>query len=224
MVSPSVCLGQPQIDRTQRIDSNNGRELMTRWIWKCLPKSEWNKVLYPLRLSTCSIGYSTLGCGLKCQFGCGRYGKSTVVRQKHLRLLRMQSVIDCLHERPAHSLPGEGQSYENRGSSWERNFSIGYYKALGLVQALQALVKSARSRMPALPNWHARNGGLWIDVYATAHNNAIPLTVLTNKSCEGNYFGLGLNRNDKNVGRPVHQFSASRDNLTLHCAILSGVA
>ena len=70
---------------------------------------------------------------------------------------------------------------------------LGYYKALGFgagpcrlcKECAEAGCQHSELARPAME-------ACGIDVYATAHNNGYPIEVLTDKSCEGNYFGLVL--------------------------------
>ena len=130
---------------------------------------------------------------LKCQFGCGRYGKSHCCPPKTPTPSEMQSVIDCYTRGLLIHCRGKANPTKIVVKLEKEIFLSGFYKALGFGAGPCRLCKEC-GEDGCLHSELARPAmeACGIDVYATAHNNGYPIEVLKDKSCEGNYFGLVL--------------------------------
>lgn len=130
---------------------------------------------------------------LKCQFGCGRYGKSHCCPPKTPTPIEMQSVIDCYMKALLIHCRGKSSPTKIVVKLEKEIFLSGFYKALGFGAGPCRLCKEC-GEGGCLHSELARPAmeACGIDVYATAHNNGYPIEVLKDKSCEGNYFGLVL--------------------------------
>jgi predicted metal-binding protein len=130
---------------------------------------------------------------LKCQFGCGRYGKSHCCPPKTPTPSEMQSVIDCYTKGLLIHCRGKSNPTKIVVKLEKEIFLSGFYKALGFGAGPCRLCKEC-GEGGCLHSELARPAmeACGIDVYSTAHNNAYPIEVLKDKCCEGNYFGLVL--------------------------------
>ena len=130
---------------------------------------------------------------LKCQFGCGGYNASLCCPPHTPTPDETRKVIDCYqHAILIHCKPGV--NVKEIVTTLEREvFLDGYYKAFalgcggcGLCEEcnLHSCIHADRVR----PSMEACG----VDVFATARANGFPLEVVTDSSCEQNYYGVVL--------------------------------
>ena len=92
---------------------------------------------------------------LKCQFGCGRYGKSHCCPPKTPTPSAMQSVIDCYTE--VCSFTAGGRPIQQKSwSNWRKKFFYPVFtRRWGSVQALAGSVRSVAKTDASTLNWLA---------------------------------------------------------------------
>lgn len=130
---------------------------------------------------------------LKCQFGCELYGLGYCCPPHTPTPEEMSRVIACYEKALLfHGIkPGNltGIAY-----GLEREiFLAGYYKALGLGAGPCSLCRKCPQKRCSHPD-RARPSmeSCGIDVYATVHANGLPIEVLRDETCRGNFYGLVL--------------------------------
>ena len=130
---------------------------------------------------------------LKCQFGCGGYNASLCCPPYTPTPEQTRRALDCYRRAIlVHCQPGV--DVQELVATLEREvFLAGYYKALALSCGpcrlceecnLDSCVHPDRAR-PALE-------ACGVDVYATARANGFPIEVVTDSSCDQNYYGAVL--------------------------------
>jgi len=131
---------------------------------------------------------------LKCQYGCGGYGKRLTCPPITPRPEETARVVACYRRAIlVHSQDPEGVN-KIIPRLERRIFLGGYYKALGLGSGPCELCDrcnvGGRCIYPhvARPSMEACG----INVYATAHANGLPIEVVTSRSQKGDYYGLVL--------------------------------
>ena len=130
---------------------------------------------------------------LKCQFGCELYGLGYCCPPHTPTPEEMSRVIACYEKALLfHGMkPGNlsGIAYE-----LEREiFLAGYYKALGLGAGPCNLCrKCPPGRCSHSDRARPSMESCGIDVYATVRSNGLPIEVLRDETCRGNYYGLVL--------------------------------
>jgi predicted metal-binding protein len=130
---------------------------------------------------------------LKCIYGCDGFGTSHCCPPKTPTPKETQEILDCYTS--ALLVRFDGKTSPTRVIvELERSaFLAGYYKAFGFGAGPCHLCTTCNTeecvhREKARPAMEACG----IDVYATARNNGFPIDVLSDESCEGNYYGLLL--------------------------------
>lgn len=129
---------------------------------------------------------------LKCQFGCGGYGKTLTcppyspTPEQTKRMLAHYEYGVLLHG-------DEYTSICNIVSTLERDiFLDGYYKAFGMgagpCNLCDKCPEFCRYPDKARPSMEACG----IDVFSTVRNNGFPIEVLKTDTCKRNYYGVIL--------------------------------
>ena len=130
---------------------------------------------------------------LKCQYGCGGYGKSWCCPPHSPAPAETQAAIDCYQ----YALLARFDELEYPTEAivtLEREvFLAGHYKALGLGAGPCTLCKTCNGEKCVEPR-KARPSmeACGIDVYATARANGFPIHVLVDREAEENCYGLVL--------------------------------
>ena len=133
---------------------------------------------------------------LKCQYGCGGYGRRLTCPPYSPTPEQTRAVLDCYQLAVLVHFPREWRPLRELVSALEREaFLGGNYQALGLGAGSCHLcpecdLTSCQHPREARPSMEASG----IDVYATARNNGYPLQVTADHNCEPNYYGLVLIR------------------------------
>lgn len=133
---------------------------------------------------------------LKCQFGCGGYGRRLTCPpyspspDTTRRMLDEYSAALLIH------CPGGGRwrSVKRIVADLERElFLAGHYRAFAFGSGPCDLCDECNLRFCTHPH-EARPAmeAAGIDVYATARNHGFPIAVVRDRSCEQNYYGLVL--------------------------------
>jgi predicted metal-binding protein len=131
---------------------------------------------------------------LKCQFGCGGYGKRLTCPPFTPEPERTAAVIAC-YRRAILIHCRDNDGVNDIIPRLEREiFLAGYYKALGLGSGPCHLCDRCDTTRRCAHPYSARPSmeACGIDVYATAHANRFPLRVVRSRSEEGDYYGLVL--------------------------------
>ncbi len=129
---------------------------------------------------------------LKCQFGCGGYGRRLTCPPFSPTPEQTRSMLDEYK----HVLLIHGDAYtdiRNIVASLEREiFLDGFYKAFGMGAGPCYLCprcpKFCKHPDMARPAMEASG----IDVYATARGNGFPINVVKTRKCPENYYGIVL--------------------------------
>jgi len=133
---------------------------------------------------------------LKCQYGCGGYGRCLTCPPYSPTPEETRAVLDCYRTALLVHCPGGGEWRAIREivADLEREvFLAGHYKALAFGSgpcnlceecALEDCLHPSRAR----PSMEAAG----IDVYATARGNGYPIEVVTDRDCAQNYYRLVL--------------------------------
>ena len=130
---------------------------------------------------------------LKCQFGCGCYNTTLCCPPYTPTPDETRKVIDCYRRAILiHCKPGV--DVKELVATLEREvFLDGYYRALALGCGpcslcdecnLHSCIHADQAR-PAME-------ACGVDVFATARANGFPLEVVTDRSCDQNYYGVVL--------------------------------
>lgn len=130
---------------------------------------------------------------LKCQFGCGAYNTSLCCPPYTPTPEETRRVIDCyrrallVHCKPGVDVKGLVVTLEREV------FLAGYYKALALGCGPCSLCDECNLHSCIHPD-RARPAmeACGVDVFATARANGFPLEVVTDVSCNQNYYGVVL--------------------------------
>ena len=129
---------------------------------------------------------------LKCQFGCGGYGKTlTCPPYSPTPEQTRRMLADYRHGLLIHGY--EHTHISEIVAELEREiFLDGYHKAFGMgsgpCDLCDRCPKSCRYPEKARPSMEASG----IDVFSTVRANGFPIEVLKTETCEGNYYGLVL--------------------------------
>lgn len=133
---------------------------------------------------------------LKCQYGCGGYGKRLTCPPHSPTPEQTRAVLDCYRKAVLVHCPSEGE-WEAIGrivAALEREvFLAGHYKAFAFGSGPCELCEECSFEDCAHPE-QARPSmeAAGIDVYATARGNGFPIEVVRDRSCPQNYYGLVL--------------------------------
>ena len=130
---------------------------------------------------------------LKCQFGCGRYGKSHCCPPKTPTPSEMQLVIDCYTKGLLIHCRGKANPTKIVIKLEKVIFLSGYYKALGFgagpcrlcKECAEAGCQHSELARPAME-------ACGIDVFKTARENGFPITVVRTHDEERNFYGVIL--------------------------------
>ena len=136
---------------------------------------------------------------LKCQFGCGGYGKCLTCPPHSPTPDQTRQVLDCyrlavLLHNPVQAGGSDWTSIDQVVSDLEREaFLAGHYKAFAFgcgpcSLCAECTLDDCTHPSRARPSMEAAG----IDVYATARANGLPIQVVTDHSCPQNYYGLVL--------------------------------
>ena len=131
---------------------------------------------------------------LKCQYGCGGYGKSLCCPPHTPTPDETPAAINCSHTALLVHFDRQGQPVSEAIVTLEREiFLDGYYKALGFGAGPCRLCKTCNNEMCVQPR-EARPAmeACGIDVYATARANGFPIQVLTDREAVEDCYGLVL--------------------------------
>jgi predicted metal-binding protein len=132
---------------------------------------------------------------LKCQFGCGGFGKSLTcpphspTPEKTAQALREYRTAILVHS------DGEASITQLLVHLERRAFLDGYYKAFALVAGPCELCKSCHPEKGDCRHPHKARPAMeacGIDVYQTARNNGMPIEVVIRSASPQNYYGLLL--------------------------------
>lgn len=131
---------------------------------------------------------------LKCQFGCGLYGKSHCCPPKTPTPEETQKVLTCYNYAMLIHCQGKGNPSKIVSKLEKELFLSGFYKALAFGAGPCSLCKDCKKDDACMHPEKARPSmeACGIDVYETARVNGYSINVLKDKSCAGNYFGLVL--------------------------------
>ena len=130
---------------------------------------------------------------MKCRFGCELYGLGYCCPPNTPTPEEMGKVIACYDK----ALLFHGIKPGNLSSiayELEREiFLAGFYKAFGLGAGPCSLCRKCPPQRCSHPD-RARPSmeSCGIDVYATVRENGLPIEVLRDETCRGNYYGLVL--------------------------------
>ncbi|MCE5238777.1 DUF2284 domain-containing protein [bacterium] len=129
----------------------------------------------------------------KCQYGCGCYGSNLCCPPHSPTPERTRALVDCYRRALlVHCQPG--QNVKALVVTLERElFLAGHYQAFALGAGPCSLCKEctldqcvhAAETRPAME-------ACGIDVFATARGNGFPIEVVTDRTCEQNYYGVVL--------------------------------
>lgn len=130
---------------------------------------------------------------LKCQYGCGGYNSSLCCPPFSPTPDYTRKVLDSYQRAILiHCKPGV--DVKRLVADLEREaFLAGYYKAFGLGCGPCNLCDECNMESCIYPT-QARPAmeACGIDVFATARGNGMPIEVVTDRSCDQNYYGLLL--------------------------------
>ncbi|HWR67503.1 MAG TPA: DUF2284 domain-containing protein [Desulfomonilia bacterium] len=130
---------------------------------------------------------------MKCRFGCELYGLGHCCPPNTPTPEEMAKVIECYEK----GLLFHSVKLGSLGSiayELEREiFLAGFHKAIGLGAGPCTLCRRCPSKRCSHPD-RARPSmeSCGIDVYATVRANGLPIEVLRDETCRGNYYGLVL--------------------------------
>jgi predicted metal-binding protein len=130
---------------------------------------------------------------LKCQYGCGGYGSSLCCPPYTPTPEETRRIVDC-YERAVLVHCEPGVDVKRLVATLEREvFLEGFYKAFGLGSGPCSLCDECNFEGCIHP-YEARPSmeACGIDVYATARGNGYPIEVVTDESCDQNYYGVVL--------------------------------
>ena len=131
---------------------------------------------------------------LKCQYGCGGYGRRLTCPPYSPTPEQMRAVLDGFTW--AILVRGDDKTDMSQVvADLEREvFLAGYHQAFGMGSGPCQLCPECDVSQPCRNGERARPSmeASGIDVFATARNNGLPIQVLTSNECRGNYYGLVL--------------------------------
>ncbi len=130
---------------------------------------------------------------LKCRFGCGLYGQGYCCPPHSPTPEEMRAVIACYTKALLFHSVTIGTPARMAYDLEREIFLAGYYKAFGMGSGPCELcgkcpAKGCRHPDMARPSMEACG----IDVYSTVRANGLPIEVLSDETCRGNYYGLIL--------------------------------
>lgn len=133
---------------------------------------------------------------LKCQYGCGGYGRRLTCPPHSPTPEQTRRVLDCYSSALLVHNPtnGDWAAIDEVVPELEREiFLAGYYKAFAFGCGPCHLcdtcnLQDCRHPHRARPSMEAAG----IDVYATARANGLPIEVVTDHDCPQDYYGLVL--------------------------------
>jgi predicted metal-binding protein len=131
---------------------------------------------------------------LKCQYGCGHYGKSLTCPPNSPPPDQMRRVLKGYSRAILMRLPNEWTRTHDMVAKLERHvFLAGYYAALGLTAGPCERCEECNLEHCAYPRL-ARPSmeSCSIDVYATARRNGFDIEVMRTRRQKPTYFGLLL--------------------------------
>jgi len=133
---------------------------------------------------------------LKCQFGCGGYGRRLTCPPRSPTPEQTRAVLDCYTSAVLVHCPGQGnwRSIKQIVADLEREaFLAGHYKAFAFGSGPCDLCDECNLQFCEHPG-QARPAmeASGIDVFATARGNGFPIAVVRDHSCPQNYYGLVL--------------------------------
>jgi len=131
---------------------------------------------------------------LKCQYGCGNYGKSLTCPPYSPTPHQMRRVLDSYSRGILMRLPDEWMTTHDMVAKLERHvFLAGYYSALGLPAGPCKRCEECNLKHCTFPRVaRASMEASGIDVYATARNNGFRIEVMKNRKQKPTYYGLLL--------------------------------
>ena len=130
---------------------------------------------------------------LKCQFGCGGYNGSLCCPPHSPTPEETRRVLDCYRRAIlVHCKPGVG--VKALVVALEREaFLAGYYRALALGSGPCSLCEECSfARCLHAPEARPSMEACGIDVFATVRANGFPIEVVTDHSCDQDYYGVVL--------------------------------
>jgi len=133
---------------------------------------------------------------LKCQFGCGGYGRRLTCPPYSPTPEQTRAVLDCYRVAVLVHCPGGGKwkSIKRIVVALEREiFLAGHYQAFAFGSGPCDLCDECNLEHCLHPD-EARPAmeAAGIDVYATARANGLPIEVVRDHTCPQNYYGLVL--------------------------------
>jgi len=131
---------------------------------------------------------------LKCQYGCGRYGKSLACPPRSPSPEQMKQILSGYSSAILMRLPDESMATHDMIAKLERTiFLNGYYRAFGLPAGPCERCEKCNLEHCAYPR-QARPSveACGIDVYATARKNGFSIDVRKTRREKPTYFGLVL--------------------------------
>jgi predicted metal-binding protein len=131
---------------------------------------------------------------LKCQYGCGNYGKSLTCPPYSPTPDQMRRVLNGYSHLILMRLPDESMAAHDMVAKLERHvFLRGYYSALGLPAGPCERCEKCTLDHCAFPRLaRASMEACGIDVYATARKNGFHIEVMKTRRQKPTYFGLLL--------------------------------
>lgn len=138
--------------------------------------------------------YTAQWVRLRCQYGCGMYGRCLTcpphspTPEQTRRVLEEYSIALLIHT------TGEADISEIASSIERAVFLDGYYKAFSFHAGPCHLCESCDPSKPCRNPSKARPAmeAAGIDVFATAHRAGLPLEVVRTRRCPQNYYSLVL--------------------------------
>jgi len=131
---------------------------------------------------------------LKCQYGCGNYGKALTCPPYSPTPEQMKLALKGYSRAILMRLPDESVATHDVVAKLERHvFLAGYYSALGLPAGPCERCKKCNLKHCVFPRLaRASMEASGIDVYATARKNGFHIEVLKTRRQKPTYFGLLL--------------------------------
>ena len=130
---------------------------------------------------------------LKCQYGCGGYGRRLTCPPYSPTPAQTRELLDGYERAILIHGSNHTDMHEVVADLEREAFLAGFYKAFGLASGPCGLCDECNLEFCEHPH-RARPAmeACGIDVYATARGNSYPIEVLTKRGCQGNYYGLVL--------------------------------
>lgn len=130
---------------------------------------------------------------LKCQFGCGGYNGGLCCPPYSPTPDETRKVIDCYNRAIIIHCKANGDPKKISVTLEREIFLAGFYKALALGDGPCRLCEKCNMEKCIHPR-EARPSmeACGIDVYATARGNDLPIAVVTDRTCDQNYYGIIL--------------------------------